>query len=104
MEKRQNRFLVGETVCMPRTTKYGSKGDIVVIVKCVKKGRHSYCYVQSKDGQVSIVPSKYLRLEKSRVTRNAIRIPVKDPSKPSINKPKKDPSKPSINKPKKDGE
>lgn len=89
MQKRQNQFLIGEIFCMPRTTKYGLKGDIVKIVKYVKKGRHSYFCVQTLDGHVFKVPSKYLRLEKSRVT-NAIRIPVKDPSKPSINKPKKD--------------
>lgn len=88
MKKMQNRFLVGEIYNMTRTTKYGTKSDCVKIVEFVKKGRRSYFCVQSQDGRVFNVPSKYIRRKKGRLT-NAIKLPVPDTSKPSENKPKK---------------
>lgn len=87
MEKSETQVLVGEIVCMPRTTRYGAKNNPVKVIKYVKKGLHSYFSVQSLDGRVFNVPSKYL---KSKKLTNAIKIPVPDTSKPSINKkPKK---------------
>lgn len=88
MKRVQNQFFVGKTINMPRITKYGAKSDYVKVVRFVKKGRRSYFCVQSQDGRVFNVPSKYIGCKKGRLT-NAIKLPVPDTSKPYENKPKK---------------
>ena len=77
------------TAFFQRTSRYGAKNEVVVIIAKVKKGRRSYFVVKSENGHIFNVPTKYLKLQKSEI-RNAIKLPVPDTSKPPIKKTKKE--------------